>query len=478
MVIVSSLVRLCAKEVVSDHSSSARWLGCVPRELYQPLLRLPSLTVVRWPSASWYSAGQRGLSGWEAGGGRGITRPAGSVYRLCCWLWSEDWGTKGALSRCWTCAGCSVRTGVWGTPWGAGRSPCPSAPPCCRPRAGPRRERERERKRGLETEAERDAAAKRERGLPGTDFGRASAEGAGTGRRGSGGRWRRGGARPRGPHRGRALRLHCRHLRVEEIPAANIAALLALLPRRGLLGLDVRYSSLGVAGLALLLPALEPFPDLRSLRLHYCNLDMRRDLPGQEGALREMAQGLGGLAQLRRLSLTALRLPGHLRMLLSSLSRPLEVLELPYLSLSAADLSYLSCSPHASSLRCLDLTAAASPTACWGAAALPGALPGPAQPEAGPEPAVPGRGAGAGPGGRRHPLPAPPAVPEPPGGVPAGPAAPPSSAQLLDWPLVEEMEVREAVQLELEKALAESGRCDLLLTSDLLSYSTDLMDED
>lgn len=35
---VLSLVSLCAKEVVSDHSSSPRWLGSVPRELYAPLL--------------------------------------------------------------------------------------------------------------------------------------------------------------------------------------------------------------------------------------------------------------------------------------------------------------------------------------------------------------------------------------------------------------------------------------------------------
>lgn len=226
---------------------------------------------------------------------------------------------------------------------------------------GPRRERERERKRVLETEAERDAVAKRVAAGGRTDFGgklwvEGGEERAQGVRRTMEERRARvgvdvdadrqpgragGGEGDSEADRGRVrvwadlfvnarswervrvalgtpgpLRLHCRYLRVEEIPAANIAALLALLPPRGLLGLDVRYSSLGVSGLALLLPALAPFPHLRSLRLHYCNLDMRRDLPGQEGALRDMAQGLGGLRQLRRLSLTALRLPGHLRMLL------------------------------------------------------------------------------------------------------------------------------------------------------------------
>lgn len=40
----------------------------------------------------------------------------------------------------------------------------------------------------------------------------------------------------------------------------------------------------------------------------------------------------------------------------SSLPQPLEILELPYLSLSPADLAYLSCSHHASTLQQLDLS--------------------------------------------------------------------------------------------------------------------------
>lgn len=112
------------------------------------------------------------------------------------------------------------------------------------------------------------------------------------------------------------LKLQCRYLRVEEISVSSIKTLLTLLPRRGLLGIDVRYSSLGVAGLAELLPLLSTFPALNSLRLHYCNLDLRRDHLGQEEALRDLSQGLAHLQELRRLSLTALRLPGQLRVLL------------------------------------------------------------------------------------------------------------------------------------------------------------------
>lgn len=112
------------------------------------------------------------------------------------------------------------------------------------------------------------------------------------------------------------LRLHCRFLRVEELPVSSITCLLPLLPQEELLGLDVRYSSLGVTGLAMLLPHLAPFPRLGSLRLHYCNLDVLRARPGHQEALQDVSRGLGELKRLRRLSLTALRLPGHLRLLL------------------------------------------------------------------------------------------------------------------------------------------------------------------
>ncbi|XP_004546900.1 leucine-rich repeat-containing protein 14 isoform X2 [Maylandia zebra] len=152
------------------------------------------------------------------------------------------------------------------------------------------------------------------------------------------------------------LKLQCRYLRVEEISVPSISILLDLLPRRGLLGVDIRYSSLGVAGLAELLPLLSTFPALKSLRLHYCNLDFRRVHPSQSEALGELSQGLARLQELRHLSLTALRLPGQLRVLLSSLPQPLEILELPYLSLSPADFAYLSCSHHTSTLQQLDLS--------------------------------------------------------------------------------------------------------------------------
>ncbi|KAI1888871.1 hypothetical protein AGOR_G00173230 [Albula goreensis] len=195
-------------------------------------------------------------------------------------------------------------------------------------------------------------------------------------------------------------------------------------------------------------------------------------------------------------------------MLLSSLSHPLEVLELPYLSLSPADLSYLSCSPHASSLRRLDLSEnkldeSALPSLrrlfhhasdslsqlSLSGCGLTDSLLGELLPALGCCRALrslelalnPLSQAGvlslarvcAAISSLRVLL-----YPNPLEEYQPGLPPLPSSAQLLDWPLAEELEVHETTQAELEKVLQERGRSDLLLTSDLLSYSSDLMEED
>lgn len=65
---VLSLVNLCAREVVSDHSSSPYWLSCVPRELYQALLDAAFThcrplavgeLVQRWPERTLTAGGSR-----------------------------------------------------------------------------------------------------------------------------------------------------------------------------------------------------------------------------------------------------------------------------------------------------------------------------------------------------------------------------------------------------------------------------------
>lgn len=65
---VRSLVSLCAREVVSDESSSPCWLRWVPRELYRPLLEAAFASsrplavgelVQRWPERSLRVGGRK-----------------------------------------------------------------------------------------------------------------------------------------------------------------------------------------------------------------------------------------------------------------------------------------------------------------------------------------------------------------------------------------------------------------------------------
>uniref|UniRef100_A0A3Q3L701 Leucine-rich repeat-containing protein 14B n=1 Tax=Labrus bergylta TaxID=56723 RepID=A0A3Q3L701_9LABR len=301
------------------------------------------------------------------------------------------------------------------------------------------------------------------------------------------------------------LKLQCRYLRVEEISVSSIKTLLDLLPRHSLLGIDVRYSSLGVSGLVELLPLLSVFPALRSLRLHYCNLDFRRDHPGQEEALRDLSQGLAQLQELRRLSLTALRLPGQLRVLLSSLPQPLEILELPYLSLSPADLSYLSCSHHVSTLQQLDLSEnrleestlpsirrLLSQASCslqhlsLSGCGLTDGLLALLLPSLGGCCALKSLALALNPlsmaclldlvrmavrmPSLRHLL-----YPNPLEDYQPGLPDLPSSAQLLDWPLDGATEIN-MTNSQLNRVLKESGRSGLFLTCDLLNYDKDLVD--
>ncbi|XP_075936669.1 leucine-rich repeat-containing protein 14 isoform X2 [Anarhichas minor] len=301
------------------------------------------------------------------------------------------------------------------------------------------------------------------------------------------------------------LKLQCRYLRVEEISVSSIRTMLGLLPRQGLLGIDVRYSSLGVAGLAELLPLLSTFPALNSLRLHYCNLDFRRDQPGQEEALGDLSQGLTRLQELRCLSLTALRLPGQLRVLLSSLPRPLEILELPYLSLSPADLAYLSCSHHASTLQQLDLSenrldentltsirrllsqaSGGLQHLSLSGCGLTDGLLGLLLPSLGGCRALKSLALALNPlsiaglmdlvrMAVRMPSLRQLLYPNPLEDYQPGLPDLPSSAQLLDWPLDEATDIN-ITSSQLNRVRIESGRSDLFLTCDLLNYDKDLVD--
>ncbi|KAJ8010227.1 hypothetical protein DPEC_G00072820 [Dallia pectoralis] len=568
---VFSLVDLCAREVVSDHSSSPGWLGCVPRELYRPLLDAAFTycrplavgeLVQRWPERTLRVGGRR-------------RQGQGPPNRLCVQALLLAVVRGLADKRCalqlLDLCGLQCEEGGVGDPMGGWSLTVALCTMVVQARAGAQRtlwrEGERERKRVAAMERERDQV-KREREKPGNEeeVGRPLAKCVrtekdgpetsgcpGEGEQIKGVRRRMemerrkentvdrvGGvaseeAKPseneddnevvvcvradlfvnaRSWERVRAalgtpgpLKLQCRYVRVEELSVSSIGSLLDLLPRRCLMGVDIRYSCLGVPGLALLLPQLAAFPALSSLRLHYCNLDIRRDMADQQGALRDMSLGLGRLVHLCCLSLTALRLPGHLRMLLSSLSQPLEVLELPYLSLTPADLSYLSCSPHAFSLQQLDLSEnrldeSALPSIrqllsrasdCLLHLSLSGCgltdqlltslLPSLARCRSLKSVAValnPLYLAGlldlvrtaVGMPSLRQLL-----YPNPLEDYQPGLPPMPTSAQLLDWPLDELVTVHKATSLQLDRVVTESGRSDLFLTCDLLNYNKDLVQD-
>nr|XP_006634287.1 PREDICTED: leucine-rich repeat-containing protein 14-like [Lepisosteus oculatus] len=481
---VPSFVSLCAQRLVSDHSLSPRWLGCVPRELYCPLLEAALLQrrplaigelVQRWPERTLCLG--RGLLP-SSGQGQGL------YSRLCVQALLlavvKGLGDPRCALRVLDLCGVQCERGAGDTPesdsmggWSLTLALC-SAVLQARGRYTRLMEMDSEREHATAVDVRADLFVNSRS-------------------------WERVRAALTA---GGPLRLQCRELRVEAMPATSIVTMLSLLPRPGLQGLDLRYSNLGVDGLALLIPALAPFPELRSLRLHYCNLDLRRHQPGQEVELCKIARGLGALGSLRRLSMTALRLSGHLRLLLSSLSQPLEVLELPYFSLTPADLSYLSCSPHVSSLQRLDLSEnrlgeEALPSLCrllhqasgsllhlslCGCGLTDGQLEM-LRPCLTRCQALRTLGLALNPlsqAGVFSLVRVATAIsslqlllyPQPLESYQPGLPHTPSSYQLMEWPLEEEDGVLGATQAELERCLQERGRTDLLVTSDLLTYSS------
>ncbi|XP_074477657.1 leucine-rich repeat-containing protein 14 [Sebastes fasciatus] len=557
---VLSLVSLCAKEVVSDHSSSPCWLRWVPRELYRPLLEASFTScrplavgelVQRWPERT-LRVDRRRRSG-QTGPNRlciqalllavvrGLAdqRCALQVLDLC-GLQGDEGGMGDSMGG-WslTVALCTM---VVQARAGAQRAQRERKRFSALEREKDVKRERGQRKRGKETSGDESSTDNKEPGGERTESGgvlgeeelakgvrrrmevERKREAAGTGSGGSrketedpnsdvlvhvradlfvnARSWERvrGALSTLGP-----LKLQCRYLRAEEISVSSIRTLLGLLPRHGLAGIDVRYSSLGVAGLAELLPLLSTFPALSSLRLHYCNLDFRRDHNGQEDSLRDLSQGLTQLRELRRLSLTALRLPGQLRVLLSSLPQPLEILELPYLSLSPADLAYLSCSHHASTLQQLDLSenrldentltsirrllsqaSGSLQHLSLSGCGLTDGLMGLLLPSLGGCRALKSLALALNPlsvaglmdlvrMAVRMPSLRQLLYPNPLEDYQPGLPDLPSSAQLLDWPLDEATDIN-ITSSQLNRVLIESGRSDLFLTCDLLNYDKDLVD--
>lgn len=186
----------------------------------------------------------------------------------------------------------------------------------------------------------------------------------------------------------------------------------------------------------------------------------------------------------------------------SSLSQPLEVLELPYLSLSAADLSYLSCSHHASSLQQLDLSenrldahtlssvrrllSQASSSLrhlSLSGCGLSDDLLGPLLPSLGCCSSLRSLALALNPLSTaglvktvrmvtRVPSMRKLLYPNPLEEYQPGLPELPSSAQLLDWPLDESKDINATSSL-LNKVLKDCGRLDIVLTCDLLNFEKD-----
>ncbi|NXR29763.1 LRC14 protein, partial [Cinclus mexicanus] len=82
-------------------------------------------------------------------------------------------------------------------------------------------------------------------------------------------------------------------------------------------------------------------PELRSLKLWYCEVDLRHPTPDMAKRIRCVSRQLGMLSSLRELNLRSSPLSGNLRHILCDLQAPLESLELGSCSLLPTDLAFL-----------------------------------------------------------------------------------------------------------------------------------------
>uniref|UniRef100_A0A8C3U0V3 LRC14 protein n=1 Tax=Catharus ustulatus TaxID=91951 RepID=A0A8C3U0V3_CATUS len=152
------------------------------------------------------------------------------------------------------------------------------------------------------------------------------------------------------------LRLKCREFKAVDISASEIVTLLESLDPSCLRRVELCFNNLGLSGLSVILPHLSRFPELRSLKVRYSNVDVRHLMPKSAMRIRSVARQLGMLPSLRELNLGSSQLSGNLRQILCDLQAPLESLELAFCSLVPADLAFLTQSIHAPALKKLDLS--------------------------------------------------------------------------------------------------------------------------
>ncbi|XP_062348490.1 leucine-rich repeat-containing protein 14-like [Cinclus cinclus] len=152
------------------------------------------------------------------------------------------------------------------------------------------------------------------------------------------------------------LRLKCRELKAEFIPAASMVPLLRSLDPSRLRRVDLCFSSLGLTELSEILRHLSRFLQLRSLKLWNTEIDLQHPTPESAFGICCVSWQLGMLPSLRELSLGMSKLSGNLHQILCHLQAPLESLRLAYCSLLPASLTFLSQSFHAPALKILDLS--------------------------------------------------------------------------------------------------------------------------
>ncbi|XP_016160972.1 PREDICTED: leucine-rich repeat-containing protein 14-like [Ficedula albicollis] len=151
------------------------------------------------------------------------------------------------------------------------------------------------------------------------------------------------------------LRLKCRELQAGHVSASEIVTLLESLDPCCLQMVEL-WNTWGLTWLLVILPHLSRFPELRSLKLKYIDVDMQHLTPESTMRIRSVARQLGMLPGLQELSLGFSELSGNLQQILCDLQTPLESLELGYCFLVPADLTFLSQSIHAPALKMLDLS--------------------------------------------------------------------------------------------------------------------------
>ncbi|KAF4792738.1 leucine-rich repeat-containing protein 14-like protein [Turdus rufiventris] len=152
------------------------------------------------------------------------------------------------------------------------------------------------------------------------------------------------------------LRIKCHEIQARDISASETVTLLKSLDTSCLRRVHLQAVSFGLTGLSAIMPHLSRFPELRSLVIQLDMLDLRCLTWKSAMRIHDLARQLGMLPGLRELNLRMIKVSGNLHQILCDLQAPLESLNLGYCCLVPNDLTFLSQSIHAPTLKNLDLS--------------------------------------------------------------------------------------------------------------------------